>query len=98
MSQLFIRSSLNDVARGRYCATDLQFSSEKWELSMSSSLMVLFCRRPDITYATLLEERLLRGEYCQKIRKSQIDIIALNDRSTTREVRFQVSVQLKAPL
>ena len=60
MSQLFIRSSLNDVARGRYCATDLQFSSEKWELSMSSSFMVLFCRRPDITYATLLEERLLR--------------------------------------
>ena len=40
----------------------------------------------------------LRGEYCQKIRKSRIDIIALNDRSTTREVRFQVSVQLKAPL
>ena len=38
------------------------------------------------------------GEYCQKIRKSQIDIIALNDRSTTREVRCQVSVQLKAPL
>ena len=40
----------------------------------------------------------MRGEYSQKVRKSQIDIIALNDRSTTREVRFQVSVQLKAPL
>ena len=33
-----------------------------------------------------------------KDHKSQIDIIALNDRSTTREVRFQVSGQLKAPL
>ena len=31
-------------------------------------------------------------------KRSENHIIALNDRSTTREVRFQVSVPLKAPL
>ena len=38
------------------------------------------------------------GGIVKRSEKSKIDIIALNDRSTTREVRFQVSVQLKAPL